>query len=64
MACFKKKDTVSGIIGKTQGVNSASKPAIKPNKKIFEKELVISSESVFSNKSVFNNSSFNSEERR
>ena len=34
--CFKKKDTVSGIIGKTQGVNKANNPPIKPSNKILK----------------------------
>ena len=32
VACFRKKETVSGIIGNTQGVNRAIKPARKPSK--------------------------------
>ena len=35
VACFKKNETVKGIIGKTQGVSKAKKPPIKPRKKIF-----------------------------
>jgi len=33
---LKKKDTVKGIIGKTQGVKSANIPPIIPNMKIFK----------------------------
>ena len=38
-APFVKKDTVKGIIGKTQGVNKASNPPTKPKRKILNKEL-------------------------
>ena len=34
---FVKKETVIGIIGKTQGVNKATNPQPKPSKKIFQK---------------------------
>ena len=37
-----KKLTVNGIIGNTHGVNKASKPPIKPRKKIFINELLLS----------------------
>ena len=30
--CFKKKETVNGIMGKTQGVSKAIIPPRKPNK--------------------------------
>ena len=40
--CFVKNDTVKGIIGKTQGVNSANKPPTKPKKKILNKPLELS----------------------
>ena len=36
-----KKLTVNGIIGNTHGVNKASKPPIKPRKKIFINELLL-----------------------
>ena len=34
-----KNDTVSGIIGKTQGVRSAKKPPIIPSKNILNNDL-------------------------
>ena len=34
--CFKKKETVKGTMGNTHGVNKASNPPKKPNKKIFK----------------------------
>ena len=37
--CFVKKETVSGIIGKTQGVSKAIKPPNTPNKKIPQRLL-------------------------
>ena len=37
--CFVKKETVKGIIGKTQGVNKAMSPPKKPNKKRVVKSL-------------------------
>ena len=38
-APFVKKETVKGIIGKTQGVNKASNPPTKPKRKILNREL-------------------------
>ena len=40
--CFVKKDTVNGIIGKTQGVSSANKPPTKPRKKMLKRPLLLS----------------------
>ena len=34
--CFKKYETVKGIIGKTQGVSRAKKPPKKPKRKILK----------------------------
>ena len=36
--CLRKKETVKGIIGKTQGVNNANKPPIKPRIKTLKYE--------------------------
>ena len=36
---FRKKLTVMGIIGQTQGVNNAKKPPANPAKKINHKEI-------------------------
>ena len=41
-----KKLTVSGIIGKTQGVNKASKPPKNPNPKMLNKEFPLFSVSI------------------
>ena len=38
-----KKETVSGIIGKTHGVNNAKKPPIRPNKRILSRLEKLSS---------------------
>ena len=40
--CFVKNETVKGIIGKTQGVNNASNPPTKPNKKMLNKPFEVS----------------------
>ena len=42
VACFKKKETVRGIIGKTQGVSKANNPPIKPKKKMFQLDFEVS----------------------
>ena len=57
--CFVKKETVNGIIGKTQGVRSANSPPAKPRKKILNKLLSPESFVVSFNKEVFFRSSFN-----
>ena len=36
---FVKKETVSGIKGKTQGVTSAIKPPVKPRRKMVKRDL-------------------------
>ena len=58
-----KNDTVSGIIGKTQGVSSAKKPPNRPSIKILSlrvKLLSISATYSFSKSSEFPKSSFRS----
>ena len=37
--CFRKNETVNGIIGKIQGVNKAIIPPMKTNKKKFNNEF-------------------------
>ena len=41
---FKKKLTVIGMIGHTQGVRTAMKPPIKPNRKIVQRDGIVESE--------------------
>ena len=48
LLCFVKKLTVIGIIGNTQGVNSAASPLAKDRKKITQIELLLSSSFVLS----------------
>ena len=51
-----KKETVSGIIGKTHGVNKAKKPPIIPNKRIVSRLEKLSSlikEMLFTINSLF-----------
>ena len=59
-APFVKKETVKGIIGKTQGVNKASNPPTKPKRKILNSELPDSAAVLFpvSNMAVFFKSNF------
>ena len=53
--CLVKKETVKGIIGKTQGVSKAKSPPTKPSKKILKK---LPPSSVFSLISPFKSSLF------
>ena len=59
--CLVKKETVNGIIGKTQGVSKANKPPTKPKKKILNNPLELSefASVEFFKSDVFFKSNFN-----